>query len=58
MFNKTIENGDVECIKETTSQLKSRKHPKATNWSSTKKDNPKPGGVLTDSPSTGRVLVQ
>ncbi|OPL33261.1 hypothetical protein AM593_04934, partial [Mytilus galloprovincialis] len=45
LVNK-IENGNGECIKETTTRPKSKKQPKATNGSSTQRENPAPGGGL------------
>ena len=40
-----IKNGNGECVKETTIRQKSRKHHKATNGSSTQRENPAPGGI-------------
>lgn len=41
-----LENGNGECVKETTSRAKSRPQSKATNESSTHRRNPPPEGRL------------
>ena len=44
--NNKTENGNRECVKETTNRLKNKQQPKATNGSSIQREIPPPGGVL------------
>ena len=45
-----IENGNGECIQETTTRPKSRKQPKDTNGSSIQRENPLPRCVFQLTP--------
>ena len=52
-----IENGNGECVKETTTRLKSKQQPKATNGSSIQRETPAPGGVLQLAPTQICLIV-
>ena len=53
-----IENWNGECVKETTTRLKSRQHPKTTNGSSMQRETPAPGGFLQLAPTQIFILRQ
>ena len=42
LFYSEIENGNTECVKETTNPPKSRQQPKATNGFSMQQETPAP----------------
>ena len=46
-----IENGNRECVKETTTRPKSRQQLVATNWSSMQRETLTPGGVFYLAPN-------
>ena len=53
-----IENGNRECVKETTTRPNSRLQPKFTNGSSMQRETPAPGSVLKLAPKQKCILVQ
>ena len=57
-FKHEIENGNGECVKETTTRSKINQQPMATNGSSIQRETPAPGGVLKLAPKQKCILVQ
>ena len=53
-----MENGNGECVKETTTRQKSRKQPTATNEFSTQQENPTARGGIWLAPKQKCVLFQ
>ena len=49
-------NGNGEYVKETTTRPKSRQQPRATNGSSTQRENSAPGGGPQLAPKSNCVL--